>query len=127
MVLLSAGLTTATEVEPVMPKTVKTIAASTGLSRQLGRCCSVHFQNWLHAPGCGGFGVALQRRRSGVMGGAASRRAQGSGLASRLRVEARRVDRRDRFMLYTAIVRLAHAFLHASRDGVFFILLVGYS
>ena len=127
MVLLSAGLTTATEVEPVMPKTVKTIAASTGLSRQLGRCCSVHFQNWLHALGCGGFGVALQRRRSGVMGGAASRRAQGSGLASRLRVEARRVDRRDRFIC-TRRLGLAHAFLHASLvyDGVF-LMLVGHT
>lgn len=42
---LSTGRTTATEVEPVRPKTAQMTAASTGSSRHDGRSCVVHRQN----------------------------------------------------------------------------------
>jgi len=43
---LSAGRTRCTDVEPVMPKTTNATAASVGESRQEGRCCVVHAQNF---------------------------------------------------------------------------------
>jgi len=47
--LLSVGRTTATEVEPVIAKTVQIMTASFGFSLHDGRSCVVHCQNWDHS------------------------------------------------------------------------------
>lgn len=63
IVFFSVGRTSATEVEPVMPKTTNATAASVGDSFHDGRCCVVHAQNFSLALDDGGEDAVHSRRQ----------------------------------------------------------------